>query len=117
MTIDHYSTATAMLNALSMKEISSTELTEMHIARIHEQDEKLNAIAVKTFDRARAEAIAADKALAEGRSTALPGLPMTLKESTQTKGLPQSTGILWPLPRRSNNASIRTIAGKRVACF
>jgi hypothetical protein len=31
MAIDHYSTATAMLEALRRREISSTELAEMHI--------------------------------------------------------------------------------------
>jgi amidase len=94
MTIDHYSSATAMLLALEKKEISSVELTEMPIARISEQDEKLNAIPVKTFDRARQEAIAADDALAKGTRAPLLGLPMTLKESTQVEGLPQSAGIL-----------------------
>lgn len=94
MSIDHYSSATAMALALEKKEISSVELTEMHIARITETDEKLNAIPVKSFDRARQEAIAADAALAKGIRAPLLGLPMTLKESAQVKDLPQTAGIL-----------------------
>ncbi len=93
MAIDHYSSAADMLAALQAKDISSVELTEMHIARIETTDEVLNAIPVKTFDRARESAIAADEKLAAGESGPLLGLPMTLKESSQTAGLPQTAGI------------------------
>ena len=94
MAIDHYSTATAMLAALRHREISSTELVEMHIARIEAHDSKLNAIPVRTFDRARQAAKRADERLTAGDTAPLLGLPMTLKESTLTAGLPQSAGIL-----------------------
>ncbi len=93
MAIDHYSTATAMLEALRQREISSTELVEMHIARIEEQDGKLNALPVQTFDRARQAAQQADERMAAGDTAPLLGLPMTLKESTLTAGLPQSAGM------------------------
>ncbi len=93
MAIDHYSSAGAMLAALRDREISAAELTELHIARIEAHDGEINAIPVRTFDRARAEAEAADARLAAGESAPLLGLPMTLKESTQTGGLPQSAGI------------------------
>ena len=53
MSIDHFSSASEMLAALASKEISSVELTDMHIERIEAHDEKLNAIPVRTFDRAR----------------------------------------------------------------
>jgi len=94
MSIDHYSTATAMLAALRRREISSTELMDMHIARIEEHDAKLNAIPVRTFDRARQAAQQADKRIAAGKAAPLLGLPITLKESTMVAGLPQSAGIL-----------------------
>jgi amidase len=94
MAIDHYSTAIAMLAALRRREISSTELMDMHIARIEAHDAKLNAIPVRTFDRARQEAKQADARLAAGDTAPLLGLPMTLKESTLTAGLPQSAGML-----------------------
>ena len=94
MAIDHYSTATAMLVALRSHEISSTELVEMHIARIEAHDGTLNAIPVRTFDRARQAAQQADERLAAGDTAPLLGLPMTLKESTLTAGLPQSAGML-----------------------
>ena len=94
MALDYYSTATAMLAALRRREISSTELVEMHIARIEARDSTLNAIAVRTFERARQAAQQADAHLAAGDTAPLLGLPMTLKESTLVAGLPQSAGIL-----------------------
>lgn len=93
MQIDHYSSATDMLSALQNKDVSSVELTEMHIARIEAHDETINAIPVKTFDRARQEAAEADKKLAAGETEPLLGLPFTLKESSQAEGLPQSAGL------------------------
>lgn len=94
MSVDHFSSATDMLDALRKKDISSVELTEMHIKRIEAHDEALNAIPVRTFDRARAVAKKADEKIAAGDSAPLLGLPMTVKESTQVEGLPQSAGIL-----------------------
>ncbi|MBL4680050.1 MAG: hypothetical protein JKY88_04910 [Pseudomonadales bacterium] len=94
MSINHFSTATEMLTALRNKDISSSELTELHIEKIEEHDEKLNAFAVKTFDRARASAKLADQKISAGEKGSLLGLPMTLKESTLTAGLPQTAGII-----------------------
>ncbi|HMK11839.1 MAG TPA: amidase [Acidimicrobiales bacterium] len=91
--IGPFSTAVDMLAALDAKAISSVELVEMHLARIDKHDEALNSIPVRTADRALDTARAADQARAAGESRALLGLPMTLKESTQVAGLPQSAGI------------------------
>ena len=93
MTVDHYSTATVMLAALRKKQASSVELTQMHLQRIEVLDGELNAIPVRTPERALAAAKAADKRLAAGESGALLGLPMTVKESTQVAGLPQTAGL------------------------
>ena len=91
--IGPYSTATEMLSALDDKRISSAELVELHVKRIEERDGPLNAIPVRTFDRAREAAEHADRARAGSQRAPLLGLPMTLKESTQTAGLPQTAGI------------------------
>jgi amidase len=91
--IGPYSTAAEMLAALDNKSISSVELVELPVRRIEEHDAELNAIPVQTFDRAREAAARADQARAKGERAPLLGLPMTLKESTQTAGLPQSAGI------------------------
>lgn len=94
MSIDCYSTATAMLAALRAKDISSVELTELLIDRITAEDDLINAIPVRTFDLARSAALKADEQIAAGDNAPLLGLPLTLKESTQVAGLPQSAGIL-----------------------
>lgn len=91
--INHFSTATAMRAALRAKAVSAKELAELHITRIEAHDPALNAIPVQTFERVRSTAAAADQALAHGADSPLLGLPMTLKESTLTAGLPQSAGI------------------------
>ena len=91
--IGPYSTATEMLAALDAAVVSSVELVEMHLARIDTHDGALNAIPVRTPERALEAARRADEARASGEDGALLGLPITLKESTQTAGLPQSAGI------------------------
>jgi amidase len=88
-----FSTATEMRDALRARRISSRELIDLHLERINALDGRLNAIPVRTADRARDEARLADVALARGVRGALLGVPMTLKESTQTAGLPQSAGL------------------------
>ena len=82
-----------MLDALDRGEISSAELTEMHLQRIDEVNGPLNAIINVTADRARAEAAEADARRAKGERAALLGLPITMKESNAIAGLPQSAGI------------------------
>ncbi len=91
--IGPYSTATEMLTALRARKVSSTELVEMHLKRIDQRDGALNSIPIRTADRAREAAQRADAAIGRGLRTPLLGLPMTLKESTQTAGLPQTAGI------------------------
>jgi len=93
VSIDHFSTASEMVEALARKDISATELTEIHIQRIETCDGALNAIPVRVFDRAREVARISDQRLAAGHAGALLGLPMTLKESTQVAGLPQTAGL------------------------
>jgi amidase len=93
MDVDRFSTASEMLAALDAKEVSSRELVDLHLATIDARDPDLNAIPVRTAERAVEAAARADEARAAGRRGALLGLPMTLKESTQVAGLPQSAGL------------------------
>ena len=58
--IGPFSTAGEMLAALDAGVVSSVELVDMHLERIEEFDGELNAIVVRTADRARESAIAAD---------------------------------------------------------
>src|SRR5690349_11464501 len=90
-----YRTARELAAALAAREISSLELTTFCIARIEALDGKLNAVVVRDFERARAAAADADKALARGERRPLLGIPMTVKEAFNVAGL----ATTWGLPR------------------
>ena len=84
--------ATQLVAALANKTVSSVELVEEAISRIEQLDEKINAVVVRDFERARIAAKAADKAIAQGQRLPLLGLPITVKESFNIAGLPTSWG-------------------------
>ncbi|MGN1421051.1 MAG: Asp-tRNA(Asn)/Glu-tRNA(Gln) amidotransferase subunit GatA [Eubacterium sp.] len=71
---------------LSAGEISSVELTEKYISAIEQDNKKYNAYVSTTFDKAIENAKAADKMIAEGKSTLLTGIPMTLKDNICSDG-------------------------------
>ena len=88
-----YLSAKELAALLRAKQVSAVELTDRAIARIEAYDGKLNAVVVRDFERARAAAIEADKALARGEKGPLLGLPMTVKECANVAGLPTTWGI------------------------
>jgi amidase len=81
-----------LTKALRSRKISASELLEHVIARIEALDQRLNAVVVRDFDRARATAKAADAALARGDQQPLLGIPVTLKEPFNIVGLPTTWG-------------------------
>ena len=75
-------------------EISSVELTRHFIDRIERLDGDINAVVVRTFERALEDAAAADAALARGEANGpLHGLPLTVKESYVMADTPATWGI------------------------
>lgn len=82
-----YRTTTELVSALATRQTSARELLDAVIARIERLDPKINAVVVRDFDRARAEADAADAALARGERRPLLGVPMTVKEQFNVRGL------------------------------
>ena len=90
-----YRTAEALAAALVARQISAVELTNHAIARIEALDGRINAVVVRDFERARAAAAQADKALAAGERRPLLGIPMTVKEAFNVAGLPTT----WGFPR------------------
>lgn len=88
-----YQTAEALLAALTARHISAVELTKYAIQRIEALDVGINAVVVRDFERARAAAAEADKALAAGERRPLLGLPMTVKEAFNVAGLPTTWGF------------------------
>ncbi|MDE6690692.1 MAG: Asp-tRNA(Asn)/Glu-tRNA(Gln) amidotransferase subunit GatA, partial [Clostridia bacterium] len=82
----------SVISVLSQKlqsgEMTAAQLTEQYISAIEERNPQLNAYVHLTFDEARANALAADKMIKEGKATALTGIPFTLKDNIATDGLP-----------------------------
>ena len=86
MSLSPFATAAELARALAAREVSSVELTEAAIARIEALDGPINAVCVKTYERARRAARAADARLAGGERGPLLGAPMTVKEILQPHG-------------------------------
>ena len=106
-----YESATKLLQKMAEKEISSVELTELFIHQIEAHDDKINAVVVRRFDEALAEARAADDARASGKPLPpLAGLPMTIKESYVMEGTPSTWGIPY---QKDNIASYDGLAVSR----
>lgn len=78
---------TRLSRMLQSGEISSAELTERYISRIKSLNPVLNAYVHTTFEEARRGARYADSLIAEGKASALTGIPMTLKDNICTDGL------------------------------
>src|ERR1043166_3806805 len=105
--IDPFATATEMLAALRTKQISAVELLELHLRRIARHDPALNAIVEPDFDRARDDAKAADARRQNGGDAPLLGLPMTLKESINVRGLRTTAGMEhWKAFRSEHDAPV-----------
>jgi fatty acid amide hydrolase len=80
-------------------EASSAEVVEAHIDRIEQVNPALNAVVVKRYEQARAEAQEADQRRARGDPLGpLHGVPITIKESLDVAGTPSTFG----LPSRAN---------------
>ncbi|WP_225728933.1 MULTISPECIES: amidase [unclassified Nocardia] len=87
-----FATLREQVAALRARTISATEMLEQTIARIEKFDDKVNAVVVRDFDRARAAAQQADTALARGEFAPLLGVPVAVKESFNVAGLPTTWG-------------------------
>ncbi|HLZ57364.1 MAG TPA: amidase family protein, partial [Ktedonosporobacter sp.] len=87
-----FSSATAMLQALQTRQISSVELLELHLQQIEQRNPTLNAIVTPDFERARRASEESDAARAHGDVRPLLGLPLTIKDCLDVQGLPTTAG-------------------------
>src|SRR2546429_8148239 len=107
--LDALAPATELLAALRTKQVSTVELLEFHIRRIARHNPALNAIVEPDFDRARDEAKSADARRQRGDDAPLLGLPMTLKESINVRGLRTTAGMThWKDFRSEHDAPVTT---------
>src|SRR4051794_38637267 len=88
-----FSTAMQMLRALRAREISATELLDLHHRRIARLDGPLNSIILLQADSARREATAADLARTSGADRPVLGVPVTIKESIDVVGTASTAGV------------------------
>ena len=88
-----YTSATSLAQAIREKQISSQEVVEAYIQRIEAVNPQLNAVVQLTADSALTQAKQADGALAHGEITGpLHGVPITVKDSFDTKGIISTAG-------------------------
>jgi len=88
--------ATQLAAQLCAREVTSREVVEAHIQHIERVNPRINAVVADRFAEARAEAEAADVALAS-EDRALPpfhGVPCTIKECFQLTGMPNTAGLV-----------------------
>src|SRR5215216_2120056 len=90
--LDAFAPVHTMLAALRERRVSSKELVELHQERIARFNPGLNAIVVPGDDPRKA-AEDADAARARGDDRQLLGLPVTLKESMNVRGMPTTVGV------------------------
>ena len=83
-----YASATAMVAAIRKKEISAYELVRACLERIEAVNPRLNAVVQLCAGEALKQARDADNALARGDAVRpLHGVPFTLKDAIETKGV------------------------------
>jgi amidase len=79
--------------AIKKGQISSVELTQHILDRIHRYNPSINAIVTLTKDKALAQARTADEALAKGQVLGqLHGVPITIKDAFKTAGVRTTVG-------------------------
>lgn len=77
---------TELSEKLQKKEVSSVEATKAYFDKIEKTDGEIGAYVRLTQDVALKQAEQADKAIAEGKATALTGIPYGMKDNICTKG-------------------------------
>ncbi len=84
--------ATDAAEMLRRRRISSRELTELLLARIAAVNPEVGAVAEVRGEEALREAAAADQAIARGEQGPLLGVPMTVKDGFNVRGLRTTWG-------------------------
>lgn len=80
------------IELLKRKQLSSSELLEMTLARIDTINPSLNAAVTLDVERAKREAEEADKRLPSGQDRPLEGLIITIKDSIDVTGMTSTSG-------------------------
>ena len=94
--------AVELARAIKAGDVSAREVVDAHIDRIEAVDGALNAVVIRRFEAARAEADAADAARRNGATLGpLHAVPVTIKDQFHVAGLPTVLGT----PRLRGNVA------------
>lgn len=87
--------AVALADRIRRREISAREVVDAHLDRMAAVNPQLNAVVLALPEQARAEADAADRALARGDTAGpLHGVPVTIKVNTDQEGCPTDNAVV-----------------------
>lgn len=88
----HYKTIAELAQDLNTKKTSSVELTQFFLDRIKRFDKQLNSFITVTEEHALNDAKQADALRAQGKATALTGIPIAQKDIFCTQGIKTTCG-------------------------
>jgi amidase len=104
-----------LAKAIRDRQVSSKEVIEAYLSQIAQYNPQLNAIVTLDAENAIALAKAADQALAQGENWgALHGVPVTIKDTLETKGL-RTTSSYQPLANYVPTQDATVVARLRTA--
>src|ERR1700729_3165163 len=84
----HYQEATALAALIRTKQLSSREVVQAHLDRIHAVNPQINAVVTLMAEQALATADTADKAVTTGAPLGpLHGVPFSIKDALDTEGV------------------------------
>ncbi len=89
-----FMSAADLVASYQAKALSPVEVTEAVLARIDRLNPALNAFVLIDEEGALASAQAAEKAYASGSASALAGVPLSIKDLTETRGMRTTKGSL-----------------------
>lgn len=86
--------AVELADLIRRRDASAREVVDAHIERMEAVNPQLNAVVLNLAEQARAEADAADAAVARGEAIGpLHGVPVTIKVNTDQKGCPTDNSV------------------------
>lgn len=105
-----FASAASLAAAVRERHVRSRDLLEMYLARVEELNPEINAVVDLQPEKARAQADAADAAIArDERAGPLHGVPMTVKEAFDVEGL----ATTWGSPAHRGNIAMSTAESVR----